>query len=439
MSYKTLIIVDNSDTVTSLNQEIIRQTVKYILTNADDENSFALASVGSELSMITEYEDTLDTKYKSVETIEYVENVSSCKDALMEVITDWKENDFAGRDIILFSDGHEAENSYTSEELFFELNSSGYPVYVVECIQEDNAGQLKSLSSIARISKGGIFYTEFEGSDSSVEEKIGQGILTKMREYRNDLENMEDYVNQNAADDETYSLEEEVADKIYVENEYEGDAYLETNEGIIYEMPEKKTMSMSEYAFLIPVLLVIFIAVCLVFLINSRRRKAERAEEEKLLNSLKSSMNNKKINKNEIKNEYATECETRSLSEDFDQEDGGTRLLYETAEGVDITLEDRADPTKYFRAFIRDRIVIGRSKQLCDVALPYDDSVSSRHCEMFLRGEDLYVRDLSSSNGTSVNQQKVYQEIKLNSGDILKMGQLSMYVQIIRRGSFVGL
>lgn len=430
MSYKTLILIDNSDSLTTLNREIINQTVKYILLNADKDNSFSIATTGRKLSYLSDFEDSLDTKVRSLEYIQYENDIQAVEDAVMEVISDWKSNDFAGRDIILISDGHERENSYTTEELYFELNDGSYPVYAIGCVQDNNTDELKKLSSIARISKGGIFYTEFENSDSAVEEKIGQAVFEKMREYR--MIHYSDSTEQNEYQytDEVNDVMTDLSDKIYVENEYlydEGENY-KSQESVIYEMPNDDAYDRKSGLFYLSLFIVTITAFSAFIIYLNKKRRKEKSEEEKLISSLKSSMTENK-----------SDSLTRTLYQDNAEDDGGTRVLYQAQEGVDITLEDRADPTKYFRACIRDRIVIGRSKSLCDVSLSYDDSVSQRHCEMFLRGNEVYVRDLSSSNGTSVNQQKVYQEVKLNSGDILKVGQLSLYVQILRRESFAGI
>lgn len=440
MSYKTLILVDNSDTLTTLNREIIAQTIRYILCNSSKDNSFAIASLSPKVSFLTDFDDSLETKVRSIDYLEYGEADVSYKDALMEVLSDWKENDFAGRDIILISDGHTTDNSYTTEELFFELNSNQYPVYVIECVQ-DNMADLKSLSSIARISKGGIFYTEFEGSDSSVEEQIGQKIFEQMKFNREKME--ENYVNLSEGDneEEMSEIQAELSEKIYVENDYSYDTYeMEGDAGIIYEMPENETNTF--FPLIIPFAIVLSVIFVVLILISTNKKKREKAEEEKFIKSIKESFDEKKKNeRGHIDTFRIDEYEdnlTRNLYEDVDDDDGGTRLLFQATDGLEITLEDRADPTKYFRTCVRDRIVLGRSSKLCDVILSYDDSVSSKHCELFLRGSELYVRDLNSSNGTYVNQQKVYQEIKLSSGDILKLGQLSLFVQIIRREAFAG-
>jgi len=55
----------------------------------------------------------------------------------------------------------------------------------------------------------------------------------------------------------------------------------------------------------------------------------------------------------------------------------------------------------------RDRFVVGRASD-CDICLP-SDGVSRRHCEIFHDGNDWWVRDLDSSNGTFVDGRQTSQ------------------------------
>ena len=54
-----------------------------------------------------------------------------------------------------------------------------------------------------------------------------------------------------------------------------------------------------------------------------------------------------------------------------------------------------------------------------------DASVSSHHAEILLRGTDIVVRDLNSTNGTFLNGEKV-SEIVLKSGQTLRFGQVEL-------------
>jgi pSer/pThr/pTyr-binding forkhead associated (FHA) protein len=57
-----------------------------------------------------------------------------------------------------------------------------------------------------------------------------------------------------------------------------------------------------------------------------------------------------------------------------------------------------------------------------------EPSVSSHHCEVMLRGNDIVVKDLNSTNGTFINGEKVT-ESALKPGQILRLGQIEMRLE----------
>ncbi len=71
--------------------------------------------------------------------------------------------------------------------------------------------------------------------------------------------------------------------------------------------------------------------------------------------------------------------------------------------------------------------VIGRGED-CDLRVPIM-SVSRRHCELTNEGQAVKVKDLGSSNGTYVNNQRV-NEAELSAGDRLVIGPIVFTVQI---------
>lgn len=52
-------------------------------------------------------------------------------------------------------------------------------------------------------------------------------------------------------------------------------------------------------------------------------------------------------------------------------------------------------------------------------------SVSSHHCEILLRGSDVVVKDLNSTNGTFINGEKVSETV-LKPGQTLRLGQIEL-------------
>jgi predicted component of type VI protein secretion system len=56
-----------------------------------------------------------------------------------------------------------------------------------------------------------------------------------------------------------------------------------------------------------------------------------------------------------------------------------------------------------------------------------DGSVSSRHAEIILRGTDIVIKDLGSTNGTFINGEKIT-EAPLKPGQILRFGQIELKI-----------
>jgi predicted component of type VI protein secretion system len=57
-----------------------------------------------------------------------------------------------------------------------------------------------------------------------------------------------------------------------------------------------------------------------------------------------------------------------------------------------------------------------------------EPSVSSHHCEVIVKGEEVLVRDLNSTNGTFINGEKVTEKV-LKPGQLLRLGQIEMRLE----------
>ena len=61
---------------------------------------------------------------------------------------------------------------------------------------------------------------------------------------------------------------------------------------------------------------------------------------------------------------------------------------------------------------------------------PASDTVSNRHCTIWLRGGIAAVQDMKSTNGTFVNGERLTDERELQDGDELQIGPLVFKIQI---------
>lgn len=73
-----------------------------------------------------------------------------------------------------------------------------------------------------------------------------------------------------------------------------------------------------------------------------------------------------------------------------------------------------------------DKTTIGRVEDnTLQIAEP---SVSSHHCEILLRGSDVVVKDLNSTNGTFINDEKITESV-LKPGHTLRLGQVEIRLE----------
>jgi pSer/pThr/pTyr-binding forkhead associated (FHA) protein len=73
-----------------------------------------------------------------------------------------------------------------------------------------------------------------------------------------------------------------------------------------------------------------------------------------------------------------------------------------------------------------DKTSIGRVEDnTFQIAEP---SVSSHHCEVLLRGNDVVVRDLNSTNGTFIGSERITESV-IKPGQILRLGQIEMRLE----------
>lgn len=77
---------------------------------------------------------------------------------------------------------------------------------------------------------------------------------------------------------------------------------------------------------------------------------------------------------------------------------------------------------------LTDELTVGRGGG-CAVVLPDDQFVSTVHARLYRRGDDLFVEDLGSRNGTFVNGEKIASPTRLRRGDRVQFGETVGEVQ----------
>ncbi len=73
-------------------------------------------------------------------------------------------------------------------------------------------------------------------------------------------------------------------------------------------------------------------------------------------------------------------------------------------------------------------VIVGRSPS-ADIVIGAS-YVSARHARFSLMGQNLFVEDLGSTNGTTVNGFSITDPVALNDGDVVMVGDVSIRVRL---------
>ena len=76
---------------------------------------------------------------------------------------------------------------------------------------------------------------------------------------------------------------------------------------------------------------------------------------------------------------------------------------------------------------VRGPVIVGRSPS-ADIVIAAG-YVSARHARFTLMGQNLFVEDLGSTNGTAVNCQPIHDPVSLNNNDVVNVGDVSIRVR----------
>lgn len=91
---------------------------------------------------------------------------------------------------------------------------------------------------------------------------------------------------------------------------------------------------------------------------------------------------------------------------------GRKRLFFEVLEPAD----------QAGRTFDLDReLTVGRSPG-CGVPTTYDPYSSTLHARIYRRGDQIWLEDVGSTNGTYVNSERISRPTKLSRGDLVQVG-----------------
>lgn len=75
------------------------------------------------------------------------------------------------------------------------------------------------------------------------------------------------------------------------------------------------------------------------------------------------------------------------------------------------------------------QFIIGRDEG-CHLR-PASPAISKKHCAVFIKNDQVFVRDMGSTNGTFVNDELVQGDVLVKSGDRLRAGPLDFVINLL--------
>jgi pSer/pThr/pTyr-binding forkhead associated (FHA) protein len=93
-----------------------------------------------------------------------------------------------------------------------------------------------------------------------------------------------------------------------------------------------------------------------------------------------------------------------------------------------ISVYQENDPASSKLIYTRPELQIGRDPA-CDIQIN-DDTVSNHHARLVYKNKQWWIEDLLSTNGTFLNDERIETPTILISGDELRVGKISLVVEI---------
>ncbi|MCM1122678.1 MAG: FHA domain-containing protein [Eubacterium sp.] len=424
----TIVLLDNSLSITEPNQAKAREILSAYVKQKEETEQVSIATFGEDIEYLAERETDADKLIEAMNSVVYANQDSFLSDILYDEIIRLGDTKEYTRFIVVADGVDNKAIGYTKEELQELLKKKNYPVYALGCIYKDNTTELENFFSIARMTKGSYFLLD-DSEDtgaivSALEGKVSRVTLEIPDNCRDGGE--KSILLSVGTGEEVTELKDSASMPFQIkEEEEEPEPVVEPEpEEPVPEEPEP----VEEPAGIDPITVVAVIAIiiAIVMLIVQQIMKKNKGKE-------KPSQEKVKRGKKEKKETMAAamEIETPTV---MVQEEERTMFLPQNDTGYIVVLKDKNEPDKIFRYPLRDRVVIGRKNEPgVNIVLNYESSVSGRHCEITNLGEHFYVEDLHSSNKTYLNGEIVSGRMEFRPGSSLKLGRLEMIVDIEKR------
>lgn len=163
------------------------------------------------------------------------------------------------------------------------------------------------------------------------------------------------------------------------------------------------------------ILIIIIFIIVIVIIVNSGKQKYNFRSEVHFSDGANIETGQISSDKNYFKGLSHNQRDTILLTDDFSKR-------------KTILLTDLNSKAVY-KFYISNRMALGRNKDVDVVQIENDNTISRKHCELFIFKDQIYIRDLNSSNHTYLNGNVILHSTVCKSEDIIKIGHTKLKIQ----------
>ncbi|KJU87201.1 membrane protein containing Forkhead-associated [Candidatus Magnetobacterium bavaricum] len=408
-----IFLVDVSRSLKAKQFKEMQEAITEFISSMKEKDKAAVLTFGKSVNVRVDFTSEKEKLTKSIKELVPSDEQTQLYTGFVKAIELGKRNDSnlpSRRVIITLSDG---EDDYaggtTKEEALDALKTDRIPIYSIGFYNPPSSPKkedhLKLLGEISRRS-GGEYYkagtVSFKDIYSNVHKKLQNTyvIMVKCEKCTGDGK---DYRIQLNLTEGEIKLSDGLNIRIFAQDTLPSST---TQQGL----EKVKTKILKSYWFYITLGVILLLIV--LFLIARKRKKRkelQQRESQAILADV------------QLHGNLAPTVVKRSPT---DKNAGGH------AKGLPIKLVmlGNMSKNKTYDANLVNRIIIGRNKSKCDLLIA-DEEISSIHCELIREANNVYIRDLGSTNGTSVNGVQIKERFKLTPGDLISLGQLEMRIK----------
>lgn len=437
VSMRTIVMIDNSISITKENREKIAGFLQNLIADRDAREEIAITVFSEDIIWLTEYTGDYSILKQAIDGIEYHDQETYLTDVLYDLIVDkyLSDEEDVYRRIIVVSDGVDNKSlGYTKEELYSLLKENPYPIYSIGCVNGKNNEELENMFALSRMTSAQSFLMDDVENTLDITDALKADRDIVKLEVVPAPEAMDgsrkavkiSYIDQGSA--VTLSADIVMPQQTQIMEEPESKLDLaaedESPEEPEPSVPEEETNT-DEYKkqgiltaiICFIVLAAVAIVIALIILKKKRNKVLFEPIDDNILQELEQN-----IEPSDEKTELVCMGEP--------DDDEHTYMIWNNRNTYHIVLTDIHSMAKTFQVPIEQSITVGRKQGMCDIVLNYEKSVSGKHCEISVRDGKFYIKDLQSANGTYVNDSKVLAETEIFSGNILKLGRLELKFEV---------